>query len=120
MENVSDMKNPEKLLKIIENLKNKVEKVEKERDSLQEQMENPRPFGITARLDFLLRDCALSITSPFSPEEVRSRYNTENGKNISRGAIGNVLRWWKEIGYIEKLKVDNKEIRGFYVISKKK
>ena len=63
---------------------------------------------------------ATILNIPFTPEELRKVYNGENGKNITRGAIGNVLRYWIEISFVKKLIVNQREIRGFYIVNKKK
>ena len=109
---------PKDYERIIASLKQTVVKLCEERDNLRKERQKLY-IGIPEELDSSLREIAIELgknNTPFSPAELKKVYNGAYDKTIGRGAIGRVFQNWLSVGFVKRLTVNNKAVRGYYLL----
>ncbi len=108
--------------KIVAALKKTVINLCEERDNLRKlRKETRKPYTITIpeELDVKFREIAIELgknNTPFTPAELKRTYDGVYDKEISRGYIGRVFYYWLTVGFVKKLIVNEKAVRGYYLL----
>lgn len=105
--------------KIITTLKKTVVKLCEERDNLRKETRKPYTITIPEELDNSLREIAIELgknNTPFTPAELKRVYNGAYDKKINRGTIGKVFHYWLTVGFVKRLIVNEKAVRGYYLL----
>ncbi len=104
--------------KIVAALKNTVVKLCEERYNLRKERKK-LCINIPEELDNSLREIAIKLgknNTPFPPAELKKVYNRAYERNISRGAIGRVIQYWLTVGFVKRLIINEKAVRGYYLL----
>ncbi len=105
--------------KIVAALKKTVAKLCEERNNLRKE-KSKMYISIPEELDSSLREIAIELgknNTPFTPAELKKVYNRAYEKTISRGAIGRVFQYWLTVGFVKRLMVNEKAVRGYYLLA---